>query len=299
MGSTGSRLLTGNSSAALLLESRLAQFHNGESALLFNSGYDANLGLFGCVPPAGSSVVHDELVHASVHDGIRRCRAAKVRAFRHNDVGDLARVVREEVERIEAADGAATATATATAGVIVAVESVYSMDGDEAPLRRMVELCESFGVRAGGVRIVVDEAHSTGVRGPRGRGLTAELGLEERVFARLHTFGKAVGAHGAVLIGPKVLRSYLVNYARPLIYSTSLPLHSLVAIDCAYDVMEEEAEELQSKLAVLIHRFQDAMAKAKLPPDVYALASSTPIQGIVIPGKLPSPTFSPSPPPPN
>jgi 8-amino-7-oxononanoate synthase len=209
LGSTGSRLLTGNSPVALALESDLARFHRSESALLFNSGYDANVGLFSTLPPVGSSVIYDDLIHASVHDGLKICRAKSIRSFKHNDLGDFKRIVMEEVERIESKskiDGTIGLVAqgsrvnnqkgTDAPGIIVAVESIYSMDGDEAPLVEMVKFIERIGERAGGVYIVVDEAHSTGIRGHQGRGLVSKLGLESKIFARLHTFGKAVGAHG-------------------------------------------------------------------------------------------------------
>ncbi|KAJ3095407.1 hypothetical protein HDU97_006989 [Phlyctochytrium planicorne] len=294
MGSTGSRLLSGNSSEALSLEAMLAKFHRGPSALLFNSGYDANVGIFSCVPPEGSTVIYDELIHASVHDGFRRSRAASIRSFKHNDLESLRAVLKEEMDRIEKQAGMLSIVSTSSVkrkssplahpGIIIAVESIYSMDGDEAPLRSIVELAESYGKQGGGIRIIVDEAHSTGVRGVGGRGLVVDLGLEKRIFARLHTFGKAVGAHGAVVIGPSVLRSFLINYARSLIYSTSLPLHSLIAIRCSYEVMEEEANQLQSRLAYLIQYFQDVMAQMAFPKGVYLLPSSTPIQGIVVPG---------------
>ncbi|KAJ3413092.1 hypothetical protein HDV05_008546 [Chytridiales sp. JEL 0842] len=287
MGSTGSRLLTGNTAMAHSLESELAQFHNAESALLFNSGYDANLSLFSTLPQVGSSVVYDELIHASVHDGFKTCRAAKVRAFKHNDMDSFKTVVMEEVVRIERAVAAGKAGLSAKSilpGIIVGVESIYSMDGDEAPLVEMVEFIDSIGTRAGGVYLVVDEAHSTGIRGPEGRGLVSMLGLEKKIFARLHTFGKAVGAHGAAILGPAVLKSYLLNYARPLIYSTSLPIHSLIGIKLSYKWMAKEAQLLQTYLDKLIHHFHLTFGAFNFPPGMEMIPSHSPIQGIVIPG---------------
>ncbi|KAJ3190952.1 hypothetical protein HK101_008233 [Irineochytrium annulatum] len=289
MGSTGSRLLTGNSSDALDLEHYLACFHGSkdEKALLFNSGYDANVSLFSCLPQPGSTIIYDSLIHASVHDGMRRSRAAVVKAFKHNDLADLASVVWAEVERIERDVAAASvhrSGSDAGSGILVAVESIYSMDGDEAPLVGIVGLIESVGARAGGAYLIVDEAHSTGVRGPQGKGMTVGLGLQDRIFARLHTFGKGVGAHGAVVVGPRVLREYLVNYARPLIYSTSLPLHSLKAIQCSYSFLEQQAEELQLQLDSLIKFFHHTFKGALLPAGCYLLPSNSPIQGIVVPG---------------
>ncbi|KAJ3324182.1 hypothetical protein HDU76_013463 [Blyttiomyces sp. JEL0837] len=282
LGSTGSRLLSGNSACALSLEAFLAKFHKAPSALLFNSGYDANLSLFSTVPQVGSSILYDELVHASVHDGMKTARTKHKRAFAHNDVGDLKGVLMEEVERIET-DPAFKGKPGP--GIIVAVESIYSMDGDIAPLVEIVETLESLGDRAGGAYLIVDEAHSTGLCGKDGSGLVVELNLQDRIFARLHTFGKAVGAHGSVVVGPKVLREYLVNYARPLIYSTCLPYHSLVSIRCSYAIMENRAVELQEKLKGLIDRFRTSLLK-RLPAGISLIPSQSPIQGIIIPGNV-------------
>lgn len=195
LGSTGSRLLTGNSPLALDLESQISQFHRspylGQGALLFNSGFDANSAFFACVPQKEDVVVYDEQIHASVHEGMRGSRAKRFVAFGHNDVEDLRRVLRSVREE------------GSERNVFVAVESLYSMDGDVCPLRSVVEVVEeNFGL--GGVTeggrgyVVVDEAHSTGVYGPEGRGLVCEVELEGKIFARLHTFGKALAGNGGM-----------------------------------------------------------------------------------------------------
>lgn len=183
LGSGGSRLLDGNSAYAETLERDIANFHGAEAGLLWNSGFDANAGFFSCVPQPRDVIIYDELVHASVHDGMRLSRAAQTVPFVHNSVGDLQRVLREVAEK------------PGTCNVFVAVESIYSMDGDVAPLRMIVDtVSETLG--AGRGHVVVDEAHSTGVLGLGGRGLVCELGLEQRIFARLHTFGKALASNG-------------------------------------------------------------------------------------------------------
>ncbi|KAI8853594.1 pyridoxal phosphate-dependent transferase [Chytridium lagenaria] len=255
-GSTGSRLLTGNTTTAISLEHHLAQFHHSPSALLFNSGYDANISLFSTLPPPTSTILHDALIHASAHDGFRTSRATHVHSFQHNNLTDFTWKLQDAIERMEREGN--------TTGVIVAVESVYSMDGDVGAFER-------------------DGAFDGGERG-WGTGTCWEMGLEERVFARLHTFGKGVGAHGAVILGPPHLRSYLINYARPLIYSTSLPPHSLIAIQCSYDVMEREADKMQERLVMLIGRWRELMEGRRLPEGVVVLKSETPIQGVVVPG---------------
>jgi 8-amino-7-oxononanoate synthase len=192
LGSGGSRLLDGNSTYAEELERDIAKFHGAEAGLLFNSGFDANAGFFACVPQPSDVIVHDELVHASVHDGMRLSRACGMQAFRHNSVEDLRKILRKVVEE-------KCVLGKRGGSVIVAVESIYSMDGDVAPLKEIVEAVEEIVGRESGY-IVVDEAHSTGVLGPKGRGLVSQLGLESRIFARLHTFGKALACNGGELL---------------------------------------------------------------------------------------------------
>ena len=186
LGSTGSRLLDGNSSYAEQLEQEIATFHNGPAGLLVNSGFDANVGIFSCLPQPGDIIVYDELIHASVHDGIKASRAGKRVPFAHNSASDLQKVLEEVVLR---------SSAGPSSNVFVAVESVYSMDGDLAPLNDIVECVEALFPRKN-AHIIVDEAHATGIYGERGRGRVCELGLEEKVFVRLHTFGKALACNG-------------------------------------------------------------------------------------------------------
>ena len=200
-GSGGSRLIAGNSSEAIAWEEFLAHFFQSEAALVFNSGYDANLGFFSAVPQRDDLVLYDEHIHASVRDGIR-LGLAKSHGFEHNSVEDLRRKLQRKGNQ----------------NCYVAVESLYSMGGDMAPLLAMIELCDQYGAR-----IIVDEAHAAGVFGEQGKGIVHALGLHNRVFARLVTFGKAYGSHGAALLGSEVLKEYLINFARPFIYTTALP----------------------------------------------------------------------------
>lgn len=189
LGSGGSRLLV-NGHAHAALEARLTAFFRAPAALLFNSGFDANVGFFSCVPQPGDVVVFDEHIHASVHDGMRASRVEKAARvpFAHNSVSAL----RSTLERLlHARPGLASGENSA----FVAVETLYSMDGTLAPLLQIVETMEELFPHGNGY-VVVDEAHSTGVYGPQGRGLVAALGLEDRIFARLHTFGKALAATG-------------------------------------------------------------------------------------------------------
>lgn len=245
LGSGGSRLLDGNSHYATTLEQDIARFHLSESGLLCNSGYDANVGIFSCLPQPGDTVIYDSLIHASCHDGMRMSRAKQCLSFLHNDVEDLEHVL----QRCVAAD---TNVRNGKSNVWLAVESVYSMDGDVAPLRNMVDLVEAT-LPAGNGHLIVDEAHSTGVYGDRGRGLVCALGLQKRVTVRLYTFGKALSAHGSIICADSVTRQYLLNYARPLIYSTFMPYYGLAGIRASYRLLESGyTEPLQAHLKSLI-----------------------------------------------
>lgn len=191
LGSGGSRLLV-NGRAHSALEARLAEFFDVPAALLFNSGFDANVGFFSCIPQPGDAIVYDQHIHASVHDGMRGSRARdSLFSFVHNSVPDLRRVLENLfAERPGLLMGEGS--------VFLAVESLYSMDGTFSPLREIVALVDELFPQRNGY-LVVDEAHATGIYGPEGRGCVAQLGLEKRVLARLHTFGKALAATGGAL----------------------------------------------------------------------------------------------------
>lgn len=210
LGSGGSRLLDGNNTFTEDLESRIAAFHNAPTGLLFNSGFDANSGLFGCAPQPGDVVVYDELIHASVHDGMKLGRAQKV-PFAHNCVDATSQTtttagpgsLRAVLDQL--CDGRhGGAYRDGKRNIFIAVEGVYSMDGDVAPLKEIVS-CVRQRLPLGNGHIIVDEAHSTGIIGDRGRGLVCHLGLEDQVWARVHTFGKAMGCAGGkfFLVYPK------------------------------------------------------------------------------------------------
>ena len=206
LGSGGSRLLDGNTTLAESLETDLARFHRAPAGLLFNSGFDANVGLFSCLPQPGDVIVYDELIHASTHDGMKLSRAGRKLAFRHNCVeknndesgepaGSSLECLDRVLDKLVNGEQGDTGVATGKTNVFVAVEGVYSMDGDVAPLSEIVACVERHLPHGNGC-VIVDEAHSTGLFGAEGRGLVCELGLEDRVFARLHTFGKAMGSSG-------------------------------------------------------------------------------------------------------
>jgi len=251
-GSTGSRLLSGNSREAEQTEAFLADFFGTEAALIFNSGYDANLGFFSAVPQRGDTVLYDALIHASVRDGIRLSHADAF-SFSHNDVADLEKKIRK-----------------AKGTVFVAVESLYSMDGDQAPLREIAEVCKSSGAK-----LVVDEAHAGGVWGFIGKGLVDELNLVPAVFARVFTFGKAYGAHGACVVGDAELVDYLTNFARSLIYTTAMPPRQYVEIQQAVVRSVEQAP--RQKLQENINYFREVFNKLDFISDL-----RSPVQVIAV-----------------
>jgi len=257
-GATGSRLLAGQTELADDVETELAHFYQSERSLIFNSGYDANIGLLACLPQKGDTLLTDELIHASMIDGARLSYASRHR-FRHNDLTDLERQLRQ-----------------ATGPVFVAVESVYSMDGDFAPLPDLCALCDRYGAA-----LLVDEAHASGVYGPNGEGRVVELGLQDRVLARVHTFGKGLGVHGAAVVGSALLRDYLINFARSFIYTTALPPHSLLAIREAHRLIRRDSD-VRQQLIDRLHYFQTQVV-AQLPATRWT-NSQSPIQCLLVSG---------------
>jgi 8-amino-7-oxononanoate synthase len=201
-----SRLLRGHHPVWDEVESALAAWHGAEAVLVMNSGFTANEGLISTVVEPGDWVATDELNHACIAEGLRICRPRKF-AFRHNDPSHLE-------------DGLKKEAAARPAGreMFVVTESLFSMDGDRAPLPAIVELAERYGAH-----VIVDEAHSTGCFGPGGSGIVDELGLRSRVLATVHTGGKALGVSGAYVCGSASLRDFLVNKCRHLIFTTALP----------------------------------------------------------------------------
>ncbi|MCZ7449803.1 8-amino-7-oxononanoate synthase [Agrobacterium rhizogenes] len=232
VGSGGSRLLRGNHPEHEALEAEAAAFFGAEKAIYFDSGFAANVALFSTLPLRDDLVLHDALIHASVHGGIAAGKA-KALAVPHNEV----EVFEREIIRWRQAGGSGRPW--------IAVESLYSMDGDCAPLSALADLAE----RHGGL-LVVDEAHATGVFGPGGRGLAAQLEGQGNVVA-LHTCGKALGASGALLSLPAVLANYLVNRARGFIYSTAPSPLMAAAVREALRIVADEPSR-RSRLAELV-----------------------------------------------
>jgi len=257
IGSGGSRLLRGNDREHEAIEAEAAAFFGAESALFFGGGFLANVALFSTLPQRGDLVVYDALIHASVHDGMRLGKAEQAEA-RHND----AQSFEDAIKAWRDAGGTGTPW--------IAVESLYSMDGDCAPLDDLIAIADRYG----GV-LVIDEAHATGVLGPMGRGLGAALEGRENVVA-LHTCGKALGAMGALVTGPRVLCDYLVNRSRPFIYATApSPLVTAIVraalLICRFDAARRE------RLARLV-----ALAGQRLEETCGLKPSGTHIQPLIV-----------------
>jgi len=263
-GATGSRLLSGNHKVYEEAENYIAKFHQVESALIFNSGYDANVGFFGAVPQRNDIILFDELSHASIRDGIQLSNAKSYK-FQHNDFEDLERLLLKL-----STDNQQPTT------IFVVTESVFSMDGDTPNLEELVQISNKYNCN-----LVIDEAHTLGVFGACGEGLVQMLGLQDSVFARIVTFGKGLGCHGAAIIGSNELKNYLVNFARSFIYTTGLSPHSVATILVAYQHLEIENNALEKLRNNIIHFNQEKNILGLKPMFV---RSKSAIQSAIIPG---------------
>lgn len=254
-GATGSRLLAGNTEYYESIEAKLAGIFKSEASLILNSGYTANLAVLSSLPQRNDTILYDELAHACIKDGARLSLAKRF-SFRHNDLDDLE-------SKLKRAEG----------NIYIAVESIYSMDGDQCPLQELVALAEMYNAF-----IILDEAHSTGVYGERGSGLAVSENLHHKIAVRVYTFGKAMGIHGACIAGSNELKEYLINFARPFIYTTAMPLHSVAAIECAFNYLDKNIH-LQQQLQNNIHTYLDSVQE--LPNKTSSRSS---IQTALFPG---------------
>lgn len=234
-GSTGSRLLTGNSFYAETLENILADLHGYEAGVVFNCGYMANLGLISIIGKEEDTLFYDAKVHASTHDGIRLSRV-KALPFKHNSLEHLEK-------RLKYSSGKGDR--------FICVESIYSTDGSIAPLHEICQLAKKYEAH-----VIVDEAHAVGVLGPKGLGLVAELELSSQILAQITTFGKAPGCFGAIIFGSHLLKEALINFSTSYIYTTALPFHMLAAIKCSYKLfskMDAERQHIQKLISIFSH----------------------------------------------
>ncbi len=271
-GASGSRLLSGNHPLYGDLETFLAQTHQTESALVFNSGYDANIGFFSSVPQRGDAVFYDEFIHVSIRDGVAMGHA-KGYKFAHNNLGELQLLIQRVRANLQDGD------------IYVVTESVFSMDGDTPDLIALVDFCNKNRCH-----LIVDEAHAVGVFGPEGVGMVQELKLQHSVFARIVTFGKAMGCHGAAILGSNPLKRYLINFARSFIYTTGLTPHTIATILSAYEYVAQQGEKDQSQLKKNIVIFKEKMVGLQLQP--HFIPSESAIQSCVVSGNIKVKTIS-------
>ncbi len=258
-GSAGSRLLAGHSEEAEILEDWIRGEFNADAALVFNSGFDANLGLLSTLPGRNDTVFYDSLVHASLREGIR-LSSCNAYSFKHNDPDDLRKK-----------------SALAKGIVYVVVETVYSMDGDEPDLSAFITVCKEFGWH-----LIVDEAHGLGIRGESGKGASFSFAGSDDIFARVLTFGKAAGFHGAAVLGSQVLIDYLINFCRPFIYSTALPPSDYVKLQLMLSNMLE-ADQERKQLSMLVDQFRLWQLKQL---KFQFISSQSPIQNLIVPGNV-------------
>ena len=224
-GSGASRLISGNMTLHEELESKIAELKGTEAALVFNSGFQANTGIIPVLVGEGDVILSDALNHASIIDGCRLARA-KIVVYGHCDLDELERGLKNSLPNSRK---------------LIVTESLFSMDGDEAPLADIVSLAEQHGAI-----VMVDEAHATGVYEPNGAGIVAKLGLGERVLVQMGTLGKALGGFGAYVAGSKALRELLINRCRSFIFTTSLPPAVMAMAIAAIDLIEKEPERRQA-----------------------------------------------------
>jgi 8-amino-7-oxononanoate synthase len=258
-GATGSRLLSGNHVLYQEAETFIAQFHQSEAALIFNSGYDANVGFFSAIPQRSDVILYDELSHASIRDGIQLSNAKSYK-FVHNDFEELEKLILRFQKE--------------TSEIYIVTESVFSMDGDCPNLEELVGLCEKYNCL-----LVIDEAHALGVFGENGEGLVQSMDFHDKIFARIMTFGKGLGCHGAAILGSEELKTYLVNFARSFIYTTGLSPHAVATILVAYQQLE--AEKINLLRENIVHFNQEKNLLGLKPMFV---RSKSAIQSAIIPG---------------
>ncbi len=263
-GSSGSRLISGNHPIIIQAENEIADFHGFEASVLFSCGYSANTGLLACLGERGDWILMDSLCHASLVDGARLSFAQRKR-FEHNSLQSL----EEQLQ---------FAKARKVNHIFVVIESIYSMDGDSAPLPEIARLCAEYQAA-----LIVDEAHSIGVVGRHGQGMVAEHGLQDKVLACMYAFGKALGSHGAVIASNSTLQQYLVNFCRPFIYTTAPSPRHVSDILRSHRLMQQ-ADSQRIALESNIHRFRERLNATGALSSELLLNSLSAIQGLLVPG---------------
>ncbi|KAK4203182.1 polyketide synthase [Triangularia verruculosa] len=237
LGTTSTRLMGGNYSYIEKAEAEIAAFHRAETGLLMVSGFDANLAIWTTIPKPGDVILYDVSVHASTNDGIRQSMATDRIAFPHSDVDAFRDTLRDIL-------ATRPLVRQGKRSVLVAVESIYSMEGDLCPLQELLEAAQDvFQDHEGGIQFVVDEAHSVGFIGPGGRGLVCELELEKEIAVVMHTFSKSIGAAGGIILGNKSIRDTIVNFGRAIMFSTTPTFPFVAAITTGYKVLTRKQKD--------------------------------------------------------
>jgi len=254
IGSTGSRLISGNTALIESLENFVATYHHAESSLLFNSVFEAYMGLITSVAQRGDTIFYDAGIYPPIRDAIR-LSLAKSYSFSHNDIDHLKKRM-----------------ALARGNVYIVVEAVYYSDGDMACLKELSQFCASSNAH-----LIVDESHATGIFGNGGKGLVVQNELTSKVFARILSFAKALGCQGAAVLGSNLLRNYLINFSQPFIFSTALPFNSYISIKSAYDLLNEDEEGLNILHDLISHFVKQVSASRTELIDNY-IESKSPIQ---------------------
>lgn len=274
-GPSSSRLLDGNTCLHLDLESQLTSFFDGKSGLLFNSGYDANLSVWSTIGSDDDYVLYDEFLHASFHDGMKFSKTKPTNRikFKHNQSSDFKLQLYKSFNQDEN-------LRNGTANLFVGIESLYSMNGDLCPIKDLIKIIEPLNQKDN-IHLIIDEAHSTGLYGQSGQGLVLSSNLQDHCLIRLYTFGKAGACSGAIVIASPLIRNYLINYSRPLIYSSTLPHMNLVAIQTVLNHFQSD----HHRKAVLKLKNLSTYLKTQLQNLINSNQSSTSIISITPPTK--------------
>jgi 8-amino-7-oxononanoate synthase len=261
---TGSRFLSGNQKLYRETEDFIANFHQRETALIFNSGRDATIGFFNAIPQKGDLILYDELCHASIRDGILLSNA-KAYKFNHNDFEDLESLIQNPRPKTQD-----------PTSIYIVTESVFSMDGDCPNLEELVRISDKHQCY-----LVVDESHALGVFGSKGEGFVQMLGLQDPIFARILTFENGLGCPGAAIVGSVELRDSLVNFAQSFIYTSGLSPHAVATALMAYNYLDSEKQNISALRKNIIHFNQE---KNMLGLKQLFVHSKSAIQSAIIPG---------------
>ncbi|KAI0393943.1 5-aminolevulinate synthase [Xylariaceae sp. FL0594] len=259
-GSSGVRLMDGNYPYLEEAEREIASFHGAEAGLILGSAFEANVAVWTALPRPGDVIVYDELIHASSHEGFKQSLAVDKFMFLHNDIESFRSV-------LESVFHAHTMVKQGKRSILVAVESIYSMDGDVCPLQELVDVAYVVSGGRGNIQFVVDEAHCVGVIGPGGAGLVSMLGLQDEIAVVVHSYGKALGATGAIVLGRQLIKDALINFGRSVVYTTSPSLPFVAAIKSGYALLKStQTQQAREKIQELAKTFFNCVTLHPLWP---------------------------------